>query len=99
MLSFHRFIDCFENIAVGGGSKNCIYFRDFVNDFVFVALRHTSGDNQDFTAAGFFVFCHFEDGVNTFFLGIVDKAAGIDNDRFCFCLIVYDFESVGCEKS
>ena len=99
VLSFHCFIDRFKNISVRSGTKYCINFRYFLDDLIFVTLCHTSCYDKNFTASGFLVFCHLKDGVYTFFLRVIDEAAGIYHDCLCFCLIVYDFKSVAGEKS
>ena len=99
MFSFHCFTDCLKDVSVGSCAKYCIYFRYFLNDLILITLCHTSGHDQSLTFCIFFVLCHLQDRVNTLFLGIIDKAAGVDDDNICLCLIIRDLDSVITEHS
>ena len=99
MLSFHCFVDCFKDISVRSSSKYCIYFRYFLNNLVFIALCHTACYDKNLTASGFLVFCHLKNGIDTFFFCVINKAAGINHNRLCFCFIIYDLKPVAGKKS
>ena len=47
-----------------------------------------------FTAACFFLLCHFQNGVNAFFFCIADKTAAVDNNDIRFRFIIRQFNSM-----
>ena len=56
--------------------------RQLLTDVAAVALHQASRDDQLLGAANPFVFRHFEDRVDGFFLGRVDETAGIYDQNF-----------------
>ena len=48
-----------------------------------VALREAAGDDELLARARVFVAGHLEDGVDRLLLGLVDEAAGVDDDHRC----------------
>lgn len=57
-----------------------IDLRNIFADLLSEALDQASGDDEFFRLAGSFMTGHFEDGINRFLLGAVDKRAGVDDD-------------------
>ena len=99
MLAAKCFFHRLDNAVVGSGSQHCIHFRNLVNDLLLITLCHTSGHDQSLTFCIFFVLCHLQDRVNTLFLGITNKTAGVHNDHICFHLVICKTISLFCQKS
>ena len=99
MFAIHCLVYGFQDISVRSGSQNCIYFRHFFDDLILIALCHTTCDDQNLTGSLFFIFCHLKDRVDTFLFSIIDEAAGVYHDHLCLGFVIYDFETVPCEKA
>ena len=63
------------------GADEQIDFRQFGGELVRIALGKASGDNEFFYLPRFFESADIEDGIDGFFFGGADKAAGIDQDN------------------
>ena len=63
------------------GPDDGIHVRNVLLNIGAIAFDKATRDNQALGAAGFLVLGHFEDGVDGFLLGRIDKAAGIDHDN------------------
>ena len=59
-----------------------IHFGDFLANIAAIAFHQATGDNQFASPADLLVFRHLEDGIDRFFLGGIDKAAGIHYQHF-----------------
>ena len=81
------------NGIICGSSQNRVHLFDFIQDFLLVPLSQAACDNQGLAASAFAVFSHLQNRIDTFFLGVAYKAAGIDYDNICFCLIVRELIS------
>ena len=46
-----------------------------------VALRQTTADDQQLAAPVGFMVGHLQDGIDRFFLGVVDECAGVDDNN------------------
>ena len=82
------FVHAFCNFVNRHGADDGIHTRNFLLDFFFVALCQTAGSNKDFNHALFLQLLHFQKGVDAFFLGIPDKAAGVYHHHIGFRFIV-----------
>ena len=76
------------------GTDNGIHLRDFLLDFFPVTLGETPRHNQPLNGPALPQFCHLQNGIDAFFLGIVDKAAGIDHHHIRFPLVIGKLISV-----
>ena len=81
-------------MLVAGCADHGINFFNLCHDFIFVAFCHTSGDNQCLTSAAMLHFSHFKDSLDTLLLGVMDKAACVDNDDICFHLVIHQRKTV-----
>ena len=99
LLTLQHLLYGFHDGVVGGGSENRVYLRNLVYDFLLVTLSQTAGHNQGLTAAGFAVLRHLQNRVDAFFLGVIDKAAGIDDNYICLCLIVGEGKAFFTQKT
>ena len=94
LLSPKHFIKRIGNRINGCCSKNRIDLRDLHLHFPRITLRQTAGYQKSLQLSVLSSFCHIKDRIDTFFLGIADKAAGIDNNCFRFLFIVCKLISV-----
>ena len=58
--------------------------RDFLQQVARIPLAEAAGDGQHFAAAGFLVLGHFQNRIDGFLLGRIDKTAGIDQQNIRF---------------
>ena len=77
-VAFDGFDDAFDF----AGADDRVYFGNLLENLVAVAFHQAAGDDEFFGGAEFFVLGHFEDGVDGFFLGGFDEAAGVDDQDF-----------------
>ena len=89
---------CLQDLPIRSSTKNGVYLWNLLNNFFFIALCHTSCNDQNFTGTGFLIFCHFKDRIHTFLFGVSDKAAGIYNNSICHCLIVNNLMTIPGKK-
>ena len=68
--SLHNFVRCH-------GSQHFVHFRDFLLDFLPVALCQTAAYQQRFNLTGLFQFCHLQNVLDTFLFSIPDETAAI----------------------
>ena len=73
-----------------------VHFRHFRFQLRFVTLRQAAHDYQ-FLQAALFQFSRVQDRINRFGFGTFNKAAGIDNDRFCYFSVFYYFLPAGLQ--
>ena len=97
LISFKCCIYRIQYFIICRRSKYFVYFRYFFQNFIFITLCHAPRHDQCFYFSFFFQFCHLKDILNTFFLGIMNKAAGIDHDNIRFLLIICHLISSGCQ--
>ena len=101
---FHRAVteqsvDHFRNLIVGCGSEHRIHFRDFLQDLLFITLCQTACHDQFLKDSRLFKLSHFQNSLNTLFLGIVDKTAGINDHNIRLRLIIDHLMPLLCQKS
>ena len=87
-LTGKHLIQCLDYLLQCCGTDNGIHLFNFFLDLCLVALCQTPRYNQSLKLACFFQFGKLQDRLNALFLGIIDKAAGIDYRRICLCLII-----------
>ena len=71
--------------------QKTIDLRHFRFQISFVALSQTAYDQ--FPAILILIFCHFQDRIDRFLLGRLNKSAGIDDNRFRFVNVADNFMS------
>ena len=98
MLPAQRFLNGFSDIFIGSGSQHRIHLFDLLGDLLLVPLGKTSCHDQRLARAGFPVLRHLENGVDAFLLGIIDKAARVDDDHIRFRLIVRESVTAAAEN-
>ena len=77
------------------GSDDGVKLGDLLENFILIALSHTACGDQNLQLPRLLETRQFENAVDTLFLGVVNKAAGIDNRHLCFGLLVRQDESAG----
>ena len=63
------------------GADDGVDFRHLALDLIAIALDQASRHDQLFCPADLLVLGHFEDGVDRFFFGRIDEAAGVDDEH------------------
>ena len=76
------FLQELKNAAVIAHAHEAVHLGDFLLQSVRIALGKTAGHEQLFEPARLFVFGHFKNGVDGFFLRRFDEAAGVHEDDF-----------------
>ena len=94
MAAAKHIFDREDDAVVAVGSQHGVHLRNFLMDLFAVTLRHTACDKQYFAASLLFVLSHLEDVFNALFLGVMDEAAGIDDNDVRLCFIVCDLITV-----
>ena len=70
-----------ENLLHFAGTDHGVHFRNLLADLLAIAFHQASGDDQLAGAAEFFVFGHFDDGVDGLALRGFDEAAGVYHEH------------------
>ena len=70
-----------------------VHLGDLPLDLVLIALRETPGGDQRLDTAVFAQLCHLEQRIDALLLGIVYKAARVDDNRLRLRLIVRNRKS------
>ena len=79
----------FEQSREFSSTEVLIHIRDFFLQIRLIALRKAA-HNEDFVYQSLlFLLDVFQNGVDTFFLGIIDKATGINNHNVPLVLMYY----------
>ena len=79
----------FEQSREFSGTEVLIHIGDFFLQIRLIALRKTAHNEDLVYQSLLFLLDVFQNGVDTFFLGIIDKATGINNDYVSFVLMYY----------
>ena len=87
-LTGQYLIQCLNYLFQRCCADNGIYLFNFFLDFCLIALCQAPRYDQCLKLPCFFQFSKLQDRLNALFLGIIDKAAGIDYRRICLCLII-----------
>ena len=77
-----------SDLLIRGGSKDSVYLRDLICDLLLIPLGQTPGYNEGLTFSFFLITGHLQDRIYALFLGVSDKAAGIDQNRIRLGLII-----------
>ena len=77
-----------DQLLLGRCADHGIHLRNLFYDLLFVALAQTAGYDQGFELARRLPVRHFQDGVYALLLGVIDEAAGIDNDDLRLFFII-----------
>ena len=79
----------FEQSREFSSTEVLIHIRDFFLQIRLIALGKTAHNEDLVYQSLLFLLDVFQNGVDTFFLGIIDKATGINNDYVSFVLMYY----------
>ena len=92
-------LDGGQDIFELAGSHQRIDFGNLLEDLIAIALNQASGHDQFFGHAEFFVFGHFQNRVDRFFLRRGDEAARIDDQDVGFFRARRKFIAVSRENA
>ena len=87
-FSFQNFLYGLNNLVNSRSSQYTVHLRNFHLNFFLIALGKTARNHKGFHLPRFFQFCHFQNGIYAFLLGIMDKTAGIYYNDLCLSLII-----------
>ena len=93
-LSLQCLFQRFHDLLCSRGAEDGIHLRDFLLDLVMVSLSQTARYDQRLQLSAYPALSHLQDGINTLFLGVTDKAAGIDDHCICLFFIICDLISL-----
>ena len=77
-----------QNPVICRRPQHFIHLRDLIQDLLPVPLRQAACDDERPGLSLFLIFRHLKDVLDTLFLGVMDKAAGVDDDDVRLCLII-----------
>ncbi len=83
-----RFLQRLYDLSIGIGAQYGVHLGNFADNLLPVTLRQAACHNQCPAAARLLVFRHIQDCLDALFLGVVDEAAAIDNNRLGLSLFI-----------
>ena len=80
-------------------AEHLVHLRDLIQDLLPVPLGQTAGYDQRLRLPAFPVLRHLQDVLDALFHGVMDEAAGIDDDHIGLCLIIRHLIASRCQKT
>ena len=99
VIALYSFPDGLPDPAVAAQTQHHVHLRDLRSQLGAVALRQTAGHGHAFQAALALGGAAFQNGIDGFLFGVLDKAAGIHDDRVAFGHIAADLISLAGQHS